>query len=205
MLLNPTDVYCDDSGILLPWMHQRHVIDEWNAVAHKLKFRAYADKGSRYASRKRVSQFIMNNAALLGGSRKTDPDILTRRFLEQFYLFCRYLIEKSEPTPEGLEVLGTMYPKTFGIWLWLRSDAKPIIHLAGLQIGCDDAVAEQEADKERRNLKRDIIKGYEQEWQEVVRRMSYKLRDPNRLKDLQSIITQKFAEIEDQIDWLADS
>ena len=37
-----------------------------------------------------------------------------------------------------------------GVWQWLRPDLKAIVLLAGLQCRQEDAVAQQEVDKDRR-------------------------------------------------------
>ena len=39
--LDSTAQWVDDSGIILPWHYEECIIQEWNAVANKLKFRAY--------------------------------------------------------------------------------------------------------------------------------------------------------------------
>ena len=203
-ILESTDQYTDESGVPVSWMYQRHFIDEWNVLADKLKFRAYVNKGTPYASRKRLAQIIEANAALLGGSRKTNKGVLTRRFFEQFILACDYLKATVDNDAHGLEVLGTFYPKTMSVWVWLRPDLKAIVFLAGLQCGQEDAVAELEQDKKRRQAKAAAIKRLAAHWQETEQKISYLLRDPETILMLEPTVTKALASIEDEIEFLAN-
>lgn len=205
MILDTTDQYVGDDGVIVPWMYERHVIDEWNKVAHALKFRTYQDKSSRYASRKRVSQFIVDNARFLGGSRRTSKNVLTVRFLDRFICAMSYLRENCTVTDSGLDILGTNYPLTMGFWQWLRPDAKALIHLAGLY--CHDPIEEasQEQDRQRRRKKAAAIKRLKGHYEEFERKCAYLLRDPDSILMLEPTLTKALASIEEQAEWLAES
>ena len=203
-ILARTDQYSDDNDVPVPWMYQRHFVDQWNTVANQLKFRAYVDKGSAYASRKRLGKIIKANAALLGGSQKTSIDLLTCRFYEHFILACDYLKATADNDAHGLEVLGTFYPKTMSVWVWLRPDLKAIVFLAGLQCGKQDAVSELEADKIRRQEKARAMKALKEMWSEVERKVAYLLRDPADIKMLEPVVTKHLAAIEETVEFLAD-
>ena len=203
-ILESTDQYCEDSGVPVPWMYQQHFVDEWNAVAEKLRFRAYVDKNSRSASRKRLAIIIESNAALLGGSKKTDRDVLTRRFFEQFILACDYLKENGDNDSDCLDILGRQYPKTMSVWVWLRPDLKAIVFLAGLSVGKEDAVAEQEKDKDRRKLKAAALQKLRAHYEEFERKCAYLLPDPDSILMLEPAVTKALAAIEDEVEWLAN-
>ena len=172
--LNSSDQYTDENGIIVPWMYDQHFVDEWNAVAHQLKFRVYVDKGSRFASRKRLSGIISANAQYLGGSRKTSKRILTKRFLEQFICACSYLkTQDFERDMEPLEVMGKEFHRTMSVWVWLRPDIRAIVHLAGLYNNEPDALAALELDRERRAEKAKIIKAFRAGIDEFIERAAY--------------------------------
>lgn len=204
MILDTTDQYVGDDGVIVPWKYEEHIVNEWNQVAHALKFRTYQDKSSRYASRKRVSQFIVDNARFLGGSRRTSKDVLTVRFLDRFILAMSYLRENCIVTDSGLDILGRTYPLTMGFWQWLRPDAKALIHLAGLYGGDPDAVASQEQDRQRRLAKAKVMKELKGMWQEVEHKIAYLLREPETIKMLQPTVIEHLAQIEEQVEWLAE-
>nr|BDD45703.1 hypothetical protein 7 [bacterium] len=203
--LSSTDQYCDERGVIVPWKYDEHFVDEWNKVADQLKFRAYVDKSTRYASRKRLSQIIEANAALLGGSRRTSKDVLAMRFCERFILACDYLKATVDNDAHGLEVLGTQYQKTMGVWQWLRPDLKAIVFLAGLQCGQDDAIADLEQDKQRRQAKAAAIKRLAAHWQETERKIAYLLRDPESILMLEPALTSALAQVESEVEFLAES
>lgn len=202
--LPSTDQYTDESGVPVPWMYERHFVDEWNVLADKLKFRAYVNKGSAYASRKRLAGIIQANAALLGGSRKTDSNFLTRRFFEQFILACDYLKATVDNDAHGLEVLGTFYPKTMSVWVWLRRDLRAIVFLAGLQVGDPDALSNQESEKQRRASKAKALRQLAAHWSEAERKIAYLLRDPETILMLEPAIIKALASIEDEVEFLAN-
>ena len=202
--LDGTDQWVDDSGIMLPWHYEECVIQEWNAVAHKLKFRAYVDKGSRYASRKRLSQIIRANAELLGGSKRTSMDVLTLRFCEHFIEACRYLLTTAEVGPTGIEILGSHYPLTMSLWVWFRPDIKPIVHLSGLSLGEEDALADLEEDKQRRLAKAAAIKRLASHWKEVEKKASYLLRLSETIDMLEPVVVEALCRVEEEIEFLAE-
>ena len=202
--LPSTDQYTDDNGVPVPWMYQRHFIDEWNVLADKLKFRSYVNKGTPYASRKRLSQIIEANAALLGGSRKTNKGVLTRRFFEQFILACDYLKATVDNDAHGLEVLGTFYPKTMSIWVWLRPDLKAIVFLAGLQCGQEDAVAQQERATEVRRAKAAALKQLREHYSEFEKKCAYLLKDAETIRMVEPALIKALAQVEDEVEFLAN-
>ena len=199
-----TDQYIGDDGVIVPWMYDKHIVDEWKKVAHKLKFRTYQDKSSRYASRKKVTHFIRDNARFLGGSRRTDLDVLTHRFCEQFILAMSYLRDNCTTTDTGLDILGRTYPLTMRFWQWLRPDARALIHLAGLHGGDPDTVVSQELDRQRRLRKAAAMRNLKAHWSEVERKVAYLLRDTETIKMLQPTVIEHLAQIEEQVEWLAE-
>lgn len=202
--LSSTDQYTDERGVIVPWKYEEHFVDEWNKVANQLKFRTYVDKSTRYASRRRLSQIIEANAALLGGSRRTSKGVLTMRFCERFILACDYLKANSDNDAQGLEVLGTQYQKTMGVWQWLRPDLKAIVFLAGLQCGQEDAVADLEQDKQRREAKAAMLRQFSAGWNEVEHKLAYLLKDAETIKLLEPTVNKALASIEEEAEWLAD-
>ena len=202
--LDGTDQWVDDSGVIVEWKYKECIIDEWNAVAHKLKFRAYIDKGSRYASRKRLSQIIRANASLLRGSKRTSMDVLTLRFCEHFIEACRYLLTTAEVGPTGIEILGSHYPLTMSLWVWFRPDIKPIIHLSGLSLGDEDALADLEKEKQRRLAKAAAIKQLKASWSEFERKVAYMLRDAETITMLSPAVIKAMAALEDEVEFLAE-
>ena len=202
--LSSTDQYCDERGIIVPWKYDDHFVDEWNTVANQLKFRTYVDKSTRYASRKQLSQIIEANAALLGGSRRTSKDVLTMRFCERFILACDYLKATADNDAHGLEVLGTQYQKTMGVWQWLRPDLKAIVFLAGLQSGQEDVIADLEQDKKRRQAKAAVLRQFAAGWKEVEHKLAYLLKDAETIKLLEPTVSKALASIEEEAEWLAD-
>ena len=204
MFLESTDQYCDERGIIVPWKYEEHFVEEWDKVAHQLKFRVYVDKGTRYASRKRLSDIIQANAALLGGSKRTSKDVLTHRFLEKFILACDYLKKNHKSDDSALHILGSQYPRTMGVWQWLRPDLRAIVFLSGLELGEPDALAALETDRQRRLAKAKALKGLEMQWQETVSKCAYLLKDADTIRLLQPAVTKALGTIEEEIEFLAN-
>ena len=205
MILDTTDQYVDENGIIVPWMFERHFVDEWNQVAQKLKFRSYVNKGTAYASRRRLSEIILANADLLGGSRRSSKDLLTCRFLSQFTLACCYLRQNDHDQDlTALEAIGREYQKTMGVWQWLRPDLRAIVFLAGLYLGDPDALSTLQGDKQRRADKAKAMQRLKASWTEVERKIAYLLKDADDIKMLDPIVTKALASIEDEIEFLAD-
>ncbi len=205
--LNSSDQYTDENGIIVPWMYDQHFVDEWNSVAHQLKFRAYVDKGTRYASRKRLSDIISANAQYLGGSRKTSKRILTKRFLEEFICACSYLkTQDFERDMEPLEVMGKEFHRTMSVWVWLRPDIRAIVHLAGLYNNEPDALAAVELDKERRAEKSKIIKAFLAEVDEFIQKAAYLSgsdQDSNgRLKQALEVARTAIGQATEDLQWM---
>ena len=204
MFLDGTQQFCDEQGVIVPWLYTEHVIDEWNKVAHQLKFRTYQDKGNRYASRKRLSEIIQANAALLGGSKRTSKSVLTHRFLEKFILACDYLKKNCNNDDSALDILGGNYQKTMGLWQWLRPDLKAIVYLSGLELGEPDALTQLNSDKLRRLAKAKALKGLEMQWQETVKKCAYLLKTADDIKLLEPAVAKALGAIESEIEFLAN-
>lgn len=204
--LDSTDQYVSDFDdySIVPWKFEDDFVKPWDAVADVCKFRKFVDAKSRAASRKRLSTIIYKNAALLGGSKKTSRDVLTVRFLEKWILMCDYLKAHHKDDAEGLEILGQRMTITMGCWQFLpETGINSVIHLAGLQSGDPDAIATLEVDKQRRQAKRRAIQALEQQWQEVIQRLGYKLQEAEKIEMLTPAVVKALATIEDEIDWLA--
>ena len=205
--LESTDQYISDYDdfTIVPWKFEDDFVKPWDKVAESCRYRKFVDKTSRAASRKRLSTIIYSNAKYLNGSKKTDKGVLTRRFLEHWILACNYLVDNHKDDAEGLEIMGQRYTITMGPFQFLTPDISNIVHLSGLWSNCPDALRELDVDRKRRMLKKEILAGYESEWRNLIRRMSYRISDPEKLKDLQSAVSKGIASIEDEIDYLSDS
>ena len=204
--LSGTDQYVSDwdDFSIVPWFWEEHFVQPWNACAEVCKFRKYVDLKSKSASRKRLSTIIYANAHLLGGSKRTSKDVLTQRFLEKWILMCDYLKANHQDDAEGLEILGVRYSITLNCWQFLRPDIANVVHLAGLQCGQDDAIAELEQDKKRRQAKAAAIKRLTASWKEVEHKIAYLLRDPETILMLEPVVTKALCQVEEEIEFLAE-
>ena len=171
MVLNSTDQYCDQQGIILPWKFREDFQRPWDEVAEICKYRKLVHSKSEFATRKRLSTIISKSAALLGGSGKTSKNLLTVRFLSQWIVCCEYLKANHKDDAEGLEVLGKRMTITMGAFQFLTPSIENVIHLAGLQVGDPDALASQGLEKQRRADKRQALQQLEQHWKELERKM----------------------------------
>ena len=91
-----------------------------------------------------------------------------------------------------------------GVWQF-RPDLKAIVFLAGLHCGQEDAVADLEKDKQRRQEKaKAAIKQLGAAWKEVERQIAYLLKDADQIKMLEPTVTKALASIEDEIEFLAN-
>jgi uncharacterized FlgJ-related protein len=91
-----------------------------------------------------------------------------------------------------------------GFWIWLRPDAKALIHLAGLYCGDPDAVATQAQEQDRRKAKAKALKELTAAWKETERKIVYLLSDPADIKLLMPTVTKSLAAIESETEWLAN-
>jgi len=205
--LETTDQYVSDHDGYspVPWFFDSLFVQPYDQMAEVCKFRKFTHKKSKAASRKRLAVIVYENAALLGGSRKTDKDVLFRRFFEHWIMCMEYIKENHQQDAEGLEIMGRRYTITMNCWQFLTPDIKNVVFLSGLKQCNPDALRELDVDRKRRMLKKEILAGYESEWRNLIRRMSYRISDPEKLKDLQSAVSKGIASIEDEIDYLSDS
>ena len=204
--LPTTDQYVSDwdDYSIVPWKFDEDFVQPWNQVAEVCRFRKFVDAKSRAASRKRLSSIIYANAALLGGSKKTDRSVLTVRFLEQWIHACDYIRLNHSKDAEGLEVLGQKYTITMGCWQFLTPDISNIVHLAGLKLGDEDALDDLEEDKRRRLAKAAAIRDLKASWSEFEKKVAYLLRDAETIKMLSPAVVKAMAELEDEVEFLAD-
>ena len=204
MVLDSTDQYCDQQGIIVPWKFREDFQRPWDEVAEVCKYRKLVHSKSEYATRKRLSIIISKSAALLGGSGKTSKDLLTVRFLSQWIVCCDYLKQNHADDAEGLEVLGRRMTLTMGPFQFLRPDISNVIHLAGLQVGDPDALATLNQDKKRRESKKRALKQFSDSYREVERKIAYLLKDAETIQLLEPIVSKAFASIEEEAEWLAN-
>lgn len=205
MFLDTTNQYCDEQGIIVPWQFRDLFQKPWDEVAEVCKYRKLVHSKTEYATRKRLSYIISKSAHLLGGSNKTSKDLLTVRFLSQWIVCCDYLKENHADDAEGLEVLGKRMTITMGPFQFLSPDISNVIHLAGLQAGCDTALQELEDDRKRRQAKAAAMRKLTAAWQDVERKIGYLLKDADSIKMLEPSVTKALASIEDEIEFLAES
>ena len=204
MFLDGTAHYVSDYDNIstVPWMFEQHFIDPWNRVAETCKYRTFVHAKSKAASCKRLGVIIQKNAALLGGSRRTDMEVLTHRFLERWILACDYIIENHEDDSDGMEVFGKKMTVTMGCWQFLEPDLKAIVHLSGLKLGDPDALKTLDQDKRRRQAKAELCRDFEAASREFVRKLTYVTGSDNKwLEDCFNRAINALAEIEDEASW----
>ena len=207
MILDTTNQYVSsyDDFSIVPWEFERNFIEPWDKMAEVCRFRKFVDSKSRGASRKRLSTIIYANAQYLGGSKRTDKDTLTVRFLDKWILACQYLENNhKEDAAEGLEIMGKQYTITMGPWQFLQPDISNVVHLAGLYCGEEDALADLEQDKQRRQAKAAMLRQFSAGWKEVEHRLAYLLKDAETIKLLEPTVSKALASIEEEAEWLAD-
>ena len=204
MVLDSTDQYCGSDGVIVKWKFNECFQQPWNEVAEACKYRKLVHSKSEYATRKRLSYIISKGAHLLGGSKKTSKDLLTVRFLSQWIVCCDYLKENHTDDAEGLEVLGKRMTITMGPFQFLSPNISNVIHLAGVQVGDSDALANLEADKERRQATAKALKRLTASWEEVEHKIAYLLRDPESILMLEPVVTKALATIEEEVEFLAN-
>ena len=201
------EICTNDEGICLPWWFEREVVDVWNGLMTRppLRFRTFQHKRNQFDSRRRVSQLIVNNAALLGGSRKTNPDVLHERFAFILHSALTYVRNSWDEDADALEVLGAKYPITMGFWQFTRPDLQNIVHLDGLNCGEPDALAQLEQDKARRQEKAQIIKAFQSQLDEFIQKCAYTVGsddDSNkRLRQVFDVACEGLADAEEQLEW----
>lgn len=204
--LPTTDQYVSDFDdySIVPWKFEEDFVQPWDQVAEVCRFRKFVDAKSRAASRKRLSSIIYANSALLGGSKKTSREVLTVRFLEHWIDACDYIRLNHANDAEGLEVLGQRYTITMGCWQFLTPDISNIIHLAGLRYGDEDALAELEIDKKRRQAKAASIKKLAAHWKEVERKIGYLLKNSETIDMLEPAVVEALSRVEEEVEFLAE-
>ena len=91
-----------------------------------------------------------------------------------------------------------------GVWQWLRPNLKAIAFLAGLQCGQEEAIADLEQDKKRRQAKAAVLRQFSAGWKEVEHKLAYLLKDAETIKLLEPTVNKALASIEEEAEWLAD-
>ncbi len=196
-----------ESGICLPWWFEREVVDVWNGLMTRppLRFRTFQHKKNAFDSRRRVSQLIVANAALLGGSRKTNPNVLHQRFAFTLHSALTYVRNSWDEGADALEVLGAKYPITMGFWQFTRPDLQNLIYLDGLNRGEPDALASLEEDRLRRQEKAKIIRAFQAGVDEFIQKCAYTVGsddDSNkRLRQVFDVATGGLADAEAALEW----
>ena len=193
-----------DNFSILPYHFDDLFVKPWDEVAEVCKYRKFVDKKSKAASRKRLSTIIYENAQYLNGSKKTDKNLLTVRFLEQWIMACDYLKAHHASDSEGLEILGQTYSKVYGPFQFLTPDIQNVVYLAGLQLGHSNALEMQADDKKRRERKRKALEELRSQWLAVTEKAAYLLKTADDIKLLQPAVTKALASIEEEIEFLAN-
>ncbi len=197
-----------ETGVCLPWWFEREVVEVWNGLMSRppLKFRTFQHKRNQFDSRRRVSELIVANAALLGGSRKTNPNVLHGRFSYVLHGALTYVRNSWNEDEDALEVLGAKYPITMGFWQFTRPNLQNLVYLDGLNRGEPDALAALEADRLRRTEKAKIIRAFQANVDEFIQKCSYVTgshEDSNkRLRDTFDIaIAEGLVAAEEALEW----
>ena len=206
MILDTTNQYVSsyDDFSIVPWEFEENFIKPWDKMAEVCRFRKFVDSKSRSASRKRLSTIIYANAQYLKGSKRTDKDTLTVRFLDRWILACQYLENNHQDDAEGLEIMGARYTITMGPWQFLQPDISNIVHLAGLYCGEEDALSNLEVDKRRRQDKAKALRQLAAHWSEAERKIAYLLKDAEQIKMVEPALIKALAQVEDEVEFLAN-
>ena len=186
---------------LEPW-----VIDEvariWDEHSKPLKFRAFSvgKSGSKPKAAKRLSAVLYENVEWLGGSSKTDIEVLLDTFITKLIASLTYV--EWEGIDKVNEHLERPLSIALGFWQFTRPDLKNIHWLACFHWGLDP-VAQLEADKERRIGKAEILSEWRADLNEHMRRMAYMSGSDDasnaRLKAALDEARKAMAEAEDEI------
>ena len=205
MFLDYTNQYVSDwdNFSIVPWHFDELFVKPWDEVAEVCKYRKFVDKKSKAASRKRLSTIIYENAQYLNGSKKTDKNLLTVRFLEQWIMACQYLKAHHASDSEGLEILGQTYSKVYGPFQFLTPDIQNVVYLAGLQLGDPDALASQAKDKARRQNKAKELRKLKEQISDTIDKAAYLLKTADDIKLLQPAVNKALASVEEEIEFLA--
>ena len=188
----------------MPYHFDEYFIEPYDRMAEVCKFRKFVHKKSKAASRKRLAAIVYENAALLGGSKKTDKGVLFKRFYEHWILAMDYIRMNHQESASGLDVLGQRYCITLNLWQFLNPNIANIIHLSGLSCGDEDALADLEIDKKRRQLKAASIKKLAAHWKEVERKIGYLLKNSETIEMLEPVVVESLCRIEEEIEFLAE-
>ena len=100
--------------------------------------------------------------------------------------------------------MGKQYTITMGAWQFLQPDISNVVHLAGLYCGEEDALADLEQDKQRRQAKAAMLRQFSAGWKEVEHKLAYLLKDAETIKLLEPTVNKALVSIEEEAEWLAD-
>ena len=204
--LSGTDQYVSDwdSFSPVPWFFDEYFVEPYNKMAEVCKFRKFAHKKSKAASRKRLATIVYENAALLGGSKRTDKDVLMKRFFEHWIMAMEYLQENHQEDSDGVDILGQRMCITLSVWQFLRPDIRNVVHLSGLRVGKEDAINELSKDKKRRESKRQALQKLRAHYEEFEKRCAYLLKDAEQIKMVEPALIKALAQVEDEVEFLAN-
>jgi hypothetical protein len=178
----------DQNDVIADFWFQEYFIDIWSAkmTVPPMRFRSYVDKGTRYASRKKLTSIIKANRHHLGCSNKTDLNYCCHKFGEVFHGALSW-IRSNYNEATGLEVLGQQYHPTISVWQFLRPDLKNLAVLNARLNSDDDPDLVLEWDLKRRQRKSTLLREFENELKQFVNDAAIKVRDPLELEELLAV------------------
>ena len=192
----------NDGRMLCPW-----VIDDisktWDTYKPaKLRVFSLGKSGSKPKAAKRLSLILLDNAEWLGGSPKTDIEVLYDNFDSKLIAALKYLEWVGLQTAS--EQLGLAAPLNInmGFWSFCRPSLQHIHHLACLHWGRDPVEA-LETDKKRRSEKATILAEWKAELNAHLHRLAYSSSSDDlsnaRLKAAINKAKRVMAEAEDAV------
>ena len=160
-----------ETGLLFPWaLESAERI--WNQLgAEALGFRTWTagKSNSKSKAAARLTYILRDNAHWLGGSRRTDIDVLYEEFLGQ--LQASLIRIKQQGIDRINEQVGAEMNARLTFWRFLDPDLRAMKQLSDQQLGITDQ--DNVEDLQRRKRKAEILREFATDLKQFAKQAAY--------------------------------